>query len=279
MIKRALPVAILAALLGCQAAPQGFLTIAGWTPQGEPATYDANGLWELINGAADTFLAYGFETVTVQNYAAGDVIASVAVYDMGRPLNAFGIYRTEASGGEAPFAAGTEAVVAPPYQCLLLKDRYYVKMEAYEGEIDQATGEALVTAVADALPGGAGLPPEFAALPEEGMAPGSAMYTREALFGLSELNECVHATFVDENSTEFQAFAMLQTVDADGNSVWQTLESRWAKLDLEGSPVLYREVPYSGLVGVVQTEDGIIGIAGAEDEDQLLRWIDQLALG
>ena len=96
MIKRLFLVSILALVLSCQAAPQGFLTIAGWSPQGEPATYDADGLWELINGAADTFLSYGFETVTVQQYSAGDVTASVAAYDMGTPLNAFGVYRAEA---------------------------------------------------------------------------------------------------------------------------------------------------------------------------------------
>jgi len=276
MIRRGFQLSVLVAVLSCGAAPQGFLTIEGWSPQGEPATYDAAGLWELINGAADTFLSYGFESVTVQNFTAGEVTASVAVYDMGRPLNAFGIYRTEAPVDEAALSIGTEAVVSPPYQCLLLKDRYYVKIEAYDGEIGGPTGESLVAAIADALPGQSGLPPEFAVLPAEGMVSGSSRYTREALFGLSELNECVHAAFTDESGEEYQAFVILETGETTADVVWQELAYAWDEIDDEGVPVLFREVPYSGLVGVVRSGDGIIGVANATDQEQLLARLDRM---
>jgi hypothetical protein len=277
MIKRLFLVSILALVLSCQAAPHGFLTIAGWSPQGEPATYGAEGLWELINGAADTFLDFGFETVTVQKFSAGDVTASIAVYDMGNPLNAFGVYRAEAPVDEPVLAVGTEAFVSPPYQCLLLKDRYYVKVEAYEGDIDQATGEALVAAIADALPGTAKLPPEFAALPTDGMVVGSSRYTREALYGLAELNECVHAAFTDDEGTEYQAFVMLQSNEAGADDVWQNLAASWQEIDLGGEPVLYREIPYSGLVGVTRSRGEIVGVANSADEEQLLDRLGRIA--
>ncbi len=277
MIKRLFLVSILALVLSCQAAPHGFLTIAGWSPQGEPATYGAEGLWELINGAADTFLDFGFETVTVQKFSAGDVTASIAVYDMGNPLNAFGVYRAEAPVDEPVLAVGTEAFVSPPYQCLLLKDRYYVKVEAYEGDIDQATGEALVAAIADALPGTAKLPPEFAALPTDGMVIGSSRYTREALYGLAELNECVHAAFTDDEGTEYQAFVMLQSNEAGADDVWQNLAASWQEIDLGGEPVLYREIPYSGLVGVTRSRGEIVGVANSADEEQLLDRLGRIA--
>jgi hypothetical protein len=273
MIRRFFVLVALAVALSCGGAPQEFLAIDGWTPQGEPATYDAAGLWELINGAADTFLSYGFEEVTVQNYGTGDVIASISVYDMGRPLNAFGIYRTEAPASEAALPIGTEAVVSPPYQCLLLKDRYYVKVEVSEGEFDQVTGESLVTAIADALPGEAGLPPEFEALPTAGMVPGSSQYTREALFGLAELNQCVHAAYTDEAGTEYRAFVVLETAEDS----WEKLASLWQETKLDGEPVLFREVPYSGLVGVIQSDGTIIGIADAVDQAQLLEQLRKTA--
>ena len=277
MTRRVFQVAVLAVLLSCQAAPQAFLSIAGWSPEGEPTTYDVAGLWELINGGADVFLSYGFETVTVQKFSAGDVTVSIAVYDMGRPLNAFGIYRTEAPADETALPVGTEAVVSPPYQCLLLKDRYYVKVEAYEGDIDQATGESLVAAIADALPGEAGLPPEFTALPTDGMVAGSAQYTREALYGLAELNESVHAAYTDDAGLEYQTFVLLQTDEVTTNDVWQKLASRWQEIDLDGEPVLFREVPYSGLVGVIRSNGGIVGVANAADEEQLLDRLHRFA--
>jgi hypothetical protein len=171
------------------------------------------------------------------------VTVFVAVYDMGRPLNAFGIYRTEAPPDESALPLGTEAVVSPPYQCLLLKDRYYVKVEAYEGDINQATGESLVAAVANALPGETELPPEFGALPADGMVAGSSQYTREAA------------------GSEYQAFVVLQTDEVTTDDVWQKLASRWQEIDLGGEPVLSREIPYSGLVGVIRANGGIVGVA------------------
>jgi hypothetical protein len=255
------------AAMSCQPAPQGFLEIEGWIPQGEPATYGADGLWELINGAADTFLAYGFEEVTVQRYSQQGVTVSIAAYDMGTPLDAFGVYRTEAPAEEPALQIGAEAVVSPPYQSLLLKDRYYVKVEAYEGEIDRATGEALVSAIAAALPGENGLPAEFAALPSTGMVPGSARYTRESLFGLSELKDCVHASYTDGSGGEYQAFAVL---DGSADEVWALLESEWQALELDGTSVRFREVPYSGLVGAFRSDSQLVGATGAVDEAQLL---------
>ena len=271
MIRRVFLVGALAAVLSCHGAARGFLPITGWSPQGEPSTYDAAGLWELINGAADVFLSYGFETVTVQNFSAGDVTASIAVYDMGRPLNAFGIYRIEAPPDEMALPLGTEAVVSPPYQCLLLKDRFYVKVEAYEGELDQSTGESLVAAIADALPGEAALPPEFAALPTDGMVAGSSQYTREGLFGLAELNECVHAAYTDPAGSEYQAFVTLAP------DAWETLASKWQEIELDENPILFREVPYSGLVGVIHSDDLVIGVANAADEEQLLDRLGEVA--
>jgi hypothetical protein len=277
MIRRVFLLGVLAAVLSCQATPQGFLAIAGWSPNGEPATYDATGLWELINGGADIFLSYGFETVTVQNFSAGDVTASVAVYDMGRPLNAFGIYRTEAPPEAAALPVGTEAVVSPPYQCLLLKDRYYVKVEAYEGDIDQATGESLVAAIVNALPGEATLPPEFAALPTDGMVAGSSQYSRESLYGLAELDECVHAAYIDDAGSEYQVFVVLPIDEVTTEDVWQRLASAWQETDLGGDAVLFREVPYSGLVGVIRSNGGVIGVANAADEEQLLERLGRVA--
>ena len=174
-------------------------------------------------------------------------------------------------------AVGTEAVVSPPYQCLLLKDRYYVKVEAYEGDIDRATGESLVAAIADTLPGEAGLPPEFAALPTAGMVPGSSQYTREALFGLAELDQCVHATYTDDNGDEYQVFVVLETAETAADAAWQNLSSLWQETDLEGEPVLFREVPYSGFVGVIRSNGEIIGVANAADEEQLLTRLGTIA--
>jgi hypothetical protein len=277
MIARASLMVLSVCVLSCQPAPQGFLDIRGWSPQGEPSSYGPDGLWELINGAADTFLDYGFQELTTQEFSNGSVTVTVNAYDMGTPLNAYGIYRTEAPAGALVVDAGAEAVVSPPYQCLLLKDSTYVKVEAFQGDIDEAAGRALVQSIATALPGSDELPSAVAALPVEGMVAGSARYTRRGLFALAELDEAVHASYVDEDGGEYRAFVLLPGSGGGEDELWTALAERWQTLEHGGRTVLYREVPYEGLVGVARGDAGLVGVAGCDAQEQLVERLARLA--
>jgi hypothetical protein len=270
MIKKTLVSAcLLVAVLSCQTAPDGFITIEGWQPQEVAARYDAEGLWELINGAADTFLSYGFEGVTVQDFTSNGVSVTVSAYDMGTPLNAFGIFRTEAPPDGEVLDIGGGAVVSPPYQGLLRKDRHYVKVDVLEGELDQATGSSLLEAIARALPGADGLPPEFAALPASGMVSGSAQFSGSGLLGLAELDNCVHASYRDDAGEEFRAFVVLVEDEEAADALWTELSAEWTAAEVDGAPMLYREVPYSGLVGLAGGPKGLLGVADCVDLQQL----------
>jgi hypothetical protein len=276
MIARFATLVLSVIVLSCQPAPQGFLDIGRWSPQGEPSSYGPDGLWEVINGAADTFLDYGFEELTTQQYSNGSVTVTVNAYDMGTPLNAYGIYRVEAPEGDLVVNAGLEAVVSPPYQCLLLKDRMYVKVEAFEGDIDEDTGRELAEGIANALPGSVELPPEVAALPAEGMVAGSARYTRRSLFALAELDEAVHASYVDDDGTEYRAFVLLPGSAGADDAQWEALAERWQVLDEGGRTVLYREVPYEGFVGVARGSVGVVGVACSESPEKLVERLARL---
>ena len=196
---------------------------------------------------------------------------------MGNGLNAFGMYRTEPPAEVPALDVGVEAKVSPPYECLLLKDRYYVKVEAYEGEISDAVGRELVEKIAAALQGSEELPAVFAALPSEGMVPGSAEYTRENVFGLSELDQVVSATYMDPEGTEYVTIVKLPATDGGVDAAWAGLAERWQETDFDGRPVLYREVPYEGFVGVMKGDEGLLGVAGCDDLDQLTERLSQLS--
>jgi hypothetical protein len=276
MIKRAVSVFALALMLSCQPTPEAVLQIEGWTPQEEPSDYGPGDLWELINGAADAFLSYGFEGVRVQDFGSGELSVAVQVYDMGSPLNAFGIYRSEAPTAESALSIGTAAMVSPPYQCLLVKDRHYVKVETLDGELDQSTGVELLEKIAAALPGSEDLPPEFAALPRTGMVAGTTRYSRQDLYGLAELEDAVHASYTDGAGGEYELFALLPTADKSLDERWAALEAGWQAIELPDRRVLYREVPYGGLVGVEHADDRLLGVSDCADRDQLLRRLDAL---
>ncbi len=265
---------LLSVLVACApAAVTDFPEVEGWRQENAATSYDANSLWEFINGAADTFLQYGFQGVEVAEISRDGTTVAASIYDMGSALNAFGIYRTELPDGAEPLAIGAQAIVSPPYQALMAKDRFYVKVDVYDGALDDASGRAVLESISGSLPGSDGMPNEFAALPELDRVAGSEQFTREAFLGLRELKRCVSAEYAGGQTV----FTVLPSDGSDVDATWQELSSKWEALEDDGGgPVLAKKVPYTGLVGVTRTGDAIVGVVGAEDEASLLESLSQL---
>ena len=206
-------IAVLAVMLfAIQLSAIEFPDLKDWSPESDVQTYEPGTLWEIINGAAEQFLAFGFEEMTMRDLKSGDLIVTVYLYDMGTPLNAFGIYATERGADEKGLAIGTEAILQPPFQALLLKDRVYAKIEVYEGEIDAVNGKTILNALADALPGISTMPEAFDRLPGDGRIKGTERYIRESFLGLGDLDECIYAQY-ELDPKPFRIFHIVKDAD------------------------------------------------------------------
>jgi len=255
-------------LVSCGAGESQFPEIEGWTQSGDMLQYDADNLWEYINGAAEMFVDYDVQTCRTADVTSGDVTVTVDLYDMGTPLNAFGVYKQESAGDGVQLANAVEAVIAPPYQALLLKGATYVKVNAVEGELTEASGRDLLEAIAAALPGETTYPSELSLLPEEAKISGTEGYRRRGFLGLTELSDCIHAEYGGEGEATWRGFVVPESVES--STTWGALAEQWDSLEHGGRTVLFREIPYGGIVGVTQTEQGIWGVSGAADQAELL---------
>ncbi len=259
-------------LLGAHLSAVDFPKISGFKPETKVLTYNTENLYEYINGAADAYLAYGFKLLLSRDFSWQDLTFTVDIYDMGSRINAFGMYKTERPKSATDLGLGVEGVVSPPYQCLLLKGTYYVKVNAYEGEFDESSGYLVVKAIAAALEGSKALPEELELLPEENRVDESEGYNREAFLGISALNRCVYATYQKEDQT-YRQFVVLPSEKEPVTKVWEKLSETWNTAELEGKPVLYKKIPYKGLAGVIQSEDKLLGASDCKDEDHLLAYL------
>jgi len=257
----------------CGGESSGFPVADGWAQTGEVLTYSADELWEYINGAAELFVEYDVQTCQTADLASGEVTVTVDLYDMASPLQAFGVYQRESAGGDVELAGAVAASISPPYQALLVKGSTYLKVNVFEGELTDATGRQLLEGLAAALPGTAGLPAELASLPQNGMVAGTHGYQPESFLGLTELTDCLYAEYSLDGEESWQGFAFLPEV---ASARWEELSERWEASETQGFPVLFREVPYTGFVGAIQTGDGIIGVSGAADQAELLARLEAL---
>ena len=86
--------------------------VSGWEPIGDEASFDSHNLYDLVNGQADAFYAYGFEQVVVQDYKnADDAVVTIEVWQVRTSADAHGLFTVSIAG--APTQVGNDGDTDP----------------------------------------------------------------------------------------------------------------------------------------------------------------------
>lgn len=149
-------------------------------------SYTPDDLYNYINGAADLFISYGFVELAGANYSYGtDGQGTVVldIYDMGKKLNAFGVFQSKKDPEVPVLDIGAGALGNEKY-IFFYKDRFYVEIQVFAPGV-QESGVALTMAreVSGKIPGDSSLPSELAYLPEVDQVRGSAHYITGGILG------------------------------------------------------------------------------------------------
>jgi hypothetical protein len=179
----------------------------GYKKQTNYPVFTPDNLWDFINGAADTYLAYGFEDLHVAEYKKGKNVIKLEIYRHKDNTLAFGIYSTERSpsfrflniGGQGYSADGS---------INFYKGNYYVKIRTYsKNEKTLQAAESLALQTANMLKGDASLPTELAQFPAEGKKANEETYINESVLGHKFLNNAFKAQY-QLGSDVFSIFVM-----------------------------------------------------------------------
>ena len=233
----------------------------GWTLVDQEYRYGRDNLWEYINGAAELFLTYRFRELIVADFEQGEAAITVSVYDMSGPLDAFGVFETEKPDKAEVLADdGAAAVLQAPYQGLMFKDRFYVKVEAGGGDVSAESLGGAMKEVAEGLPGEAGLPPQLAVLPEEGRVPGSVAFAGGNFLGFEDLRSCLYADYKVGDGDDYRLFVMKPSAAFLRNE-----GGKWAQSEQDGQMLFSRFIPYSGVVVLMGDKERLVGVSGLEE--------------
>lgn len=156
-------------LVGCQAAPEA-AGLSGqdlpqeWAIEGESGVYTPNNLFDLVNGQAESFFAYGFQRVTVYSLRSPQGTAVMAeIWELDEPANAYGLYTASAAG--EPVALGQDGDADPGHRVFFWQDRYAVQLLSRQ-PLPPESLLGLGEAISGALPSGGERPALLARLPE-----------------------------------------------------------------------------------------------------------------
>ena len=152
--------------------------VPGWAASGAPRGFMPDTLFELINGAADGFIAYGVQAVVAADYKQEGTgyEAAVEIYEMRDPLNAFGKYSEERGPEYQLLQVGNEGYSGGT-TVNFWTGQYYVKITAFE-EKDAITQEMvkLAQAIAAKVPAPGTEPRELSWFPKQNQLPRTAKY-------------------------------------------------------------------------------------------------------
>ena len=149
--------------------------------QAPATTYNADSLYQYIDGGADVYLLYDFEALLHQDFKSGAMELTADIYEMSNPEDAFGVYASERSPSYKFIAIGAEGYRSKGI-LNFLADRYYVKLSG-----SGANADLLLDQFARLLSGRIGgartLPPLLERLPRERRVLHSEQYVKKDPLG------------------------------------------------------------------------------------------------
>ena len=193
--------------------------------------YLPENLWDFINGAADTYLAYGFVDLHVAEYKKRKDVIKLEIYRHSDNTMAFGIYSSERSSSFKFTNIGSQGYITAG-AINFFKGNYYVKIRTYsKNEKTLQSAQSLASIIANLIPGETVMPPALSLFPAEGKKLNEETYINESVLGHKFLNNAFKANYEDGNDI-FSIFIL------DKSSPAETMKSVQAYLEYTGSEAL-----------------------------------------
>ena len=198
-----------------------FPELAGFKKITNYPVFGPENLWDFINGAADTYLAYGFVDLHVAEYKKGKNVIKLEIYRHSDNIMAFGIYSTERSPSFRYMNIGAQGYMIDG-AVNFFKGNYYVKIRTYsKKEKTLQSTESLALKVANILEGDSKMPAILSHFPADGKKLNEETYINESVLGHKFLNKAYKAVY-ESGSDNFSIFIMEKSSHEEA---WKTADT------------------------------------------------------
>jgi hypothetical protein len=150
--------------------------VTGWDISQETGYYQRDNLFNLVDGQAESFFAYGFEQVAVQRYQNGKRRLNVEIWQLASPSDAYGLFTAGRSG--QPAEIGVEGDADAGRRLAFWQDRFFTSLTSSTA-IEDKDLMAFGRFVSAALPQGGQRPTIVDRLPITNRVERSEMFFHE----------------------------------------------------------------------------------------------------
>jgi hypothetical protein len=197
----------------------------GWSRVTEPEHYEADNLWEYINGQADFFIDYGFVRVDTVEYRKDQESSSVVleVYRMGQPQEAFGIFAAERTRDDRALEIGAQAYLGANVLGFWQAEQY-VKLTSFdEGPAVEQLLVGLAEEISSRIPSQGHELETLLLFPEEGRVEVSERFIPKNFLGQPYLTDAYRVDYAIDDQ-ELQLFVVDTGSPEEARSHFKRLE-------------------------------------------------------
>jgi hypothetical protein len=243
-----------------------FPSLDGWKKPEKTDVYHADNLWDIIDGAADGYLVYDFEEMTMGDYTAAEgKYITLEIYRHQSPEDAFGIYSQE-----RPSKATYIPVGGQGYQeeanLNFFAGRYYVKIRC-NGKSDQEVNSVrkLGETIAQLIDPDTKLPSQIALLPTEGKIANSEQYVNKNFLGYSFFGNAFIANY-SVNGKLFNIFVIANATSDEAKTSLQNFLKNNGKEQANVQPGVFDiKDKYNGLMKIIWKDKYLCGVYNTGD--------------
>jgi len=198
-----------------------------WELYGQVRRFGPVDLYELINGAAELYLAYELKDLTFASYISKNdknIFMDVSVYDMGDPTNAFGIFSVERFSSGPSIGLGRKAYRSEG-NLFIWHGHYYIKIVSSDHTKElEALGRTISRKIIGFLIDSGQPVWGLSNLPRAGLIPDTIKYFRADAMGLNFLSNTYTARYFIEGA-EITAFVSLRdSIESAGKALKAYME-------------------------------------------------------
>ena len=140
--------------------------VAGWTVRGEARTYVADNLFEYMDGNAEGYLIYGFQTMHGVTCVRGGVTLVIDISDFSDSDSAYGMFSANRDPRQPSAKIGMGGQIVPR-RAMFTKGQYYVEIAANPEGDHTATLQAWTAALEKTVQGSTTPPVALSWFPAE----------------------------------------------------------------------------------------------------------------
>ncbi|MCX6222624.1 MAG: hypothetical protein NTZ69_16770 [Bacteroidia bacterium] len=254
-----------------------FPALNGWQSDGKVQAFNKDNLFEHIDGAAEFYLSYGFESLQVASWKSDGSELTVEVYDHGDPLHAFGIYSIERSAKAETSPVGLEGY-GDAATFNFVAGKFYVKINSTQ--IEKVAGFSLksfATKFAKTLCTNPEYPKVIGLFPKENLQPNTCQYIPTEFMGLGFLGSAVRAKY-SLNGAEVTLFIIERADRAEVEKMvlkYISYTDSKIKKVVEGDFLL--KDPFNGNVFLRWKGNYLLGASGFSDQKMVTPLLDKIS--